>query len=85
MVSIRCKMAVKAVLDSMGLHYRSVELGEIDIKEGLTDHQMDILRKRLLDFSLEMIDDKKAIIIEKIKNVVTTYLPQFFLRYYIAL
>jgi AraC-like DNA-binding protein len=70
MVSIRCKMAVKAVLDSMGLHYRSVELGEIDIKEDLTDHQMDILRKRLLDFSLEMIDDKKAIIIEKIKNVI---------------
>jgi AraC-like DNA-binding protein len=63
-------MAVKAVLDSMGLHYRSVELGEIDIKEDLTDHQMDILRKRLLDFSLEMIDDKKAIIIEKIKNVI---------------
>ena len=85
MVSIRCKMAVKAVLDDLGLHYRSLELGEIDIKEDLTDHQMDILRKRLLDFSLEMIDDKKAIIIEKIKNVVTTYLPQFFLSYYIAL
>jgi hypothetical protein len=45
-------------------------VGEIDIKEDLTDHQMDILRKRLLDFSLEMIDDKKAIIIEKIKNVI---------------
>ena len=70
MVSIRCKMAVKAVLDSMGLHYKSVELGEIDIKEELTQEQLAELKGRLLVSSLLLMDDQKAMLIEKIKNVI---------------
>lgn len=70
MVSIRCKMAVKAALENMGLHYRSVELGEIDVKEELDAEQLLKLKKLLLVSSLLLMDDKKAMLIEKIKNVV---------------
>jgi YesN/AraC family two-component response regulator len=70
MVSIRCKMAVKAVLDSMGLHYKSVELGEVDIREELSKEQLDELKNRLMVSSLLLMDDQKSILIEKIKSAI---------------
>jgi len=70
MVSIRCKMAVKAALDAMGVQYRSVELGEIDVKEDLTPDQLNTLKNLLKETSLVLMDDKKSMLIEKIKNVI---------------
>lgn len=70
MVSIRCKMVVKSELDRLGLHYGVVELGEVDVKEEMSDEQRDLLRLALLRSGLELMDDKKAILIEKIKNVI---------------
>lgn len=70
MVSIRCKMVVKAALESMGLHYTSVDLGEADVVEEMTTEQLSTLRERLLVSSLLLMDDKKAMLIEKIKNII---------------
>ena len=70
MVSIRCKMLVKAELDKLGLHYRVVELGEVEIEENITPAQNDQLKTALLKSGLELMDDKKAMLIEKIKNVI---------------
>ena len=70
MVSIRCKMVVKSELDKLGLHYLKVELGEVNIKENLTDEQRNQLKTELLKSGLELMDDKKAILIEKIKNLI---------------
>jgi hypothetical protein len=39
MVSLRCKMVVKAALDSLGLEYGTVELGEVEVKDSLTPDQ----------------------------------------------
>jgi AraC-like DNA-binding protein len=63
-------MVVKSELDRLGLHYGLVELGEVDIKEDITEEQRDLLRLALLRSGLELMDDKKAILIEKIKNVI---------------
>jgi AraC-like DNA-binding protein len=70
MVSIRCKMVVKAELQKLGLHYIMVELGEAEIKEDITDEQREQLKTGLLRSGLELMEDKKAMLIEKIKNVV---------------
>jgi AraC-like DNA-binding protein len=70
MVSIRCKMIVKAELDKLGLMYGAVDLGEADIKRDITATQRDALRLALLASGLELMDDKKAILIERIKNVI---------------
>ena len=70
MVSIRCKMLLKEALNNMQLHYSKVELGEVEIMENLTALQRDELKKTLLAFGLELLDDKKAVLIEKIKNVI---------------
>ena len=68
MVSNRCKMAVKAVLKSLGLHFIIVDLGEVDIMETLSKEQLDELKVALCYVGLELMDDKKALLIESIRN-----------------
>lgn len=70
MVSIRCKMVVKEVLKTMGLHFVVVDLGEVDIMENINLVQREELKKNLLNSGLELMDDKRAVLIEKIKNVI---------------
>lgn len=70
MVSTRCKMVVKEELKKMGLHFIVVELGEIDIMETLSISQREELKKELHVSGLELMDDKRAVLIEKIKNVI---------------
>lgn len=70
MVSIRCKLMVKDALKQLGLHYVFVNLGEIDILEELTTEQREELRAALHKSGLELMDDKKAILIERIKNAI---------------
>lgn len=70
MVSIRCKMMVKEELRKLGLHFIVVDLGEFEIMEDLTTLQRDLLRAALLESGLELMDDKKAVLIEKIKSVI---------------
>ena len=70
MVSIRCKMAVKAELKKLGLHFILVDLGEIDIMEDISDEKRELLRLGLQDCGLELMEDKRAVLIEKVKNVI---------------
>jgi len=70
MVSIRCKMAVRAALDNQKILYRTIELGEADTIDDVTEAQRGELRRDLLKSGLELMDDKKAMLIEKVKNVV---------------
>lgn len=70
MVSVRCKMIVKETLKKMGLHYIFVDLGEVEIMENLSEFQRLELKTTLLKVGLELMDDKKAMLIERIKNVV---------------
>jgi YesN/AraC family two-component response regulator len=70
MVSLRCKMIVKSELERMHLHNTIVELGEVEIIEELTPQQKEELKTSLLKFGLELLEDKKSILIEKIKNII---------------
>lgn len=70
MVSNRCKMLVKEELKKLGLHFIVVDLGEVDIMEDITAAQMHLLNSALQDSGLELMENKKAILIEKIKNIV---------------
>lgn len=70
MVSLRCKMAVKAALDAIGISNYVVKLGEIDIKGNLTKDQRRVIRASLLSLGLTLLDDEKAVLIERIKNLV---------------
>ena len=70
MVCIRCKMVVKAELEKLGLHYIVVELGEAEIMESISEEQHDQFKEALLKSGLELLDDKKSVLIQKIKNVI---------------
>lgn len=70
MVCIRCKMVVKEELRKLGLHYTVVELGEADILENITPEQQDQFKEALLKAGLELMDDKKSVLIQKIKNII---------------
>lgn len=70
MVSLRCKMLVKEELKRLGLHYVIVDLGKIEILEDISPFQFQELKKNLAISGLELLDDKKSILIEKIKNVI---------------
>jgi AraC-like DNA-binding protein len=70
MVSIRCKMMVKEELKKLGLHFIVVDLGEVEIMENITADQREQLKTALQRCGLELMDDKKAILIAKIKSVV---------------
>ena len=70
MVSNRCKMLVKESLKNLGLHFIIVDLGVVEIMETLTPEQMDLLKIVLKEAGLELMDNKRAMLIERIKNVV---------------
>ena len=63
-------MVVREVLKKMGLHYIVVDLGEIDLMEDLTSEMRDQLKNSLLREGYELMDDKKAILIERIVSVI---------------
>lgn len=63
-------MMVKEELRKLGLKYVAVDLGVVEIMEELSQEQHRQLKVNLLKSGLELLDDKKSILIEKIKNVV---------------
>jgi AraC-like DNA-binding protein len=70
MVCIRCKMVVKYELEKLGLQYTAVELGEVEIPDKLSKDQLDNLSVALKLTGLELMDDNKQILVEKIKTII---------------
>jgi len=70
MVSLRCKMLVKEELNKLGISPVSVELGVVEIHDDITEEQMDTFSMKLEGAGLELLDDKKNILVEKIKSVI---------------
>ncbi len=70
MVCTRCKMAVKSELDNLGLQYTSVELGEVEIIGDISNEQKERLNIALKMIGLKLIDDKKIILVERIKTII---------------
>jgi AraC-like DNA-binding protein len=90
MVSARCKMIVKEELKKLGLHYILVDLGVVEIMENITDVQRKQLKASLLSDGLELMDDKRAMLIEKIKTVIiemvhyASEMPKINFSYFLA-
>lgn len=70
MVSLRCKMMVKEELQKLGIHPMTVDLGMVELQEDINEEEQQKLKINLKKSGLELLDDKKSIIIEKIKNII---------------
>jgi len=63
-------MIVREELKKLGLHYLTVNLGEVEIMENITEKQRGQIKAAMLKSGLELMDDKKSMLIEKIKNII---------------
>lgn len=64
-------MMVRDELDKLGLRYTMIDLGVAELVEEMTQQQHEQLKTNLFKSGLELLDDKRSILIEKIKNVIT--------------
>jgi AraC-like DNA-binding protein len=64
-------MLVKQELKNLGIHYSSVDLGLVEIIGEITEDKRNKLKAALLKSGLELMDNKKSILIEKIKIIIT--------------
>ncbi len=70
MVCIRCQMVVKAELEKLGLQYVYVKIGEADIIGDIEPEQLKHLNIGLRKAGLILMDDKKSVLVEKIKSAI---------------
>jgi AraC-like DNA-binding protein len=70
MVSNRCKMIVKAELEKLEINYTAINLGSAEITEDITPERKNLLDFNLNKYGLSIIEDKKGMLVEKIKNII---------------
>jgi AraC-like DNA-binding protein len=70
MVCIRCQMVVKAELSKLGLAFSSVKIGEASLIGSITPEHLQMLDLQLRKSGLELMDNKKSILVEKIKSAI---------------
>ncbi|CAN5134726.1 hypothetical protein BH23BAC3_BH23BAC3_20130 [soil metagenome] len=74
MVSLRCILFVKAALGELNITPVKVELGEIETKEDLSNEQLSKLNDKIMKADLELLENKRDIIVENIKHVMIDYI-----------
>jgi len=70
MESGRCKAMVVNELNRLGLHYKTVELGEVELKENISGEKLKLIDIALKSAGLELMNDKKSRLVEKIKAAI---------------
>jgi AraC-like DNA-binding protein len=63
-------MVVASELEKLGIHYSNLELGEVVIKDIISEEQKEEFNIALKKSGLELMGDKKSQLIEKIKNII---------------
>lgn len=76
MVCNRCIKVVKDELEKLHLTITNIRLGEVTVSENEKDIDLEKVKEVLLDNGFELLDDKKALLIEKIKNTVIEIIHQ---------
>jgi AraC-like DNA-binding protein len=70
MFSHLSKMVVKDELKKLDVQNAKVDLGVIEFPFELSDQRRKQLKDNLLRYGLELLDDRKRILIERVKNVI---------------
>lgn len=70
MVCDRCIMVVQREMDKLGLKVQRVVLGEVQVEGDLTKEQREEIGRVLFPLGFDLIDDKRSLMIEKIKSII---------------
>lgn len=76
MVCDRCKMIVKSVLDKNELEYEMIDLGEVSLKESISEGDRMKIERELSDLGFELINDKKSRLITQVKTQIINLIYQ---------
>jgi AraC-like DNA-binding protein len=80
MVCVRCKMAVQHVLEGLNIGYESIELGQVKLLGNPKPEQLTRINEGLKKYELELMENKKKILVERIKTVIIEMLNASFLE-----
>jgi len=69
-------MAVQEEIESLGFTIKSLELGEVVVKEELKHIDLENISRVLSDNGFELISDKKSLLISRIKTLIIEYIHQ---------
>jgi len=72
MVCRRCVIAVENIFKQLDIQVTAIELGEVTLPDMLSEEKYKNLDRALEDLGFKRIDDRRARIIEKIKNLIIT-------------
>lgn len=72
MVCDRCIMVVRHQLDDLGLEYKNIQLGQVELSKDPGDKKLQNLRDVLTVNGFELLDDKKSKTVERIKNAIVS-------------
>jgi AraC family transcriptional regulator len=77
MVCDRCIMSVRQQLDNLGLKYKNIQLGEVELVKEPGQKEINDLKGSLLNTGFELLDDKRATLVEKIKNIIISMIQGY--------
>ncbi len=72
MVCDRCIMVVRQQLESAGLPYKNIQLGQVELNDEPSAEQREILAGKLKAHGFELLDDKRSQVVEKIKTAIVS-------------
>ena len=70
MESDRCISIVMEELNKLGLNYKSVELGEVELKDNISSFKIQLIDSALKKSGLELLSNNKNLLVDKIKEAV---------------
>ena len=70
MVSNSCRFVVKNAFDKINVPYIRINLGEVEVKKNISKKQRENLKVALQKMGLELMNDRRIILIEKVKNTI---------------
>lgn len=76
MVCNRCIKVVREELEGLGIEVQQIKLGEVTVSVSRDSINIVTLKEKLEENGFELLDDKKARAIEKVKNVVVELIHQ---------
>ena len=90
MISNPCIVVVKEELRKLGYDCVNVKIGEAELSGNITKEQKEEIKFALNKFGLELLEDKKKLLVQKVKNTIIEMihceeeLPKTKFSYYIS-
>ena len=72
MVCDRCVMVVRQQFDELELQYKNIQLGQVELNQEPDTAKLEQLRTMLQQQGFELLDDKKAKTVERIKTFIVS-------------